>query len=471
MATFCPRCNTANRDGSRFCNTCGAQLLTPALTACPNCQKPVVVHSAFCHQCGAALPQPIVEAVAPPAPITEEDSTSAPTGESEIISLDQVPEVDGGIVSAASGDQLADDMTGPVAGDSLHDLSDEADESPSAAPTLAQPPTPDVALSDSPAPTPAEAARLRRSRTASAAVAPPVATPLLRVHRSPGQPVPPTPPAPPARQGDGAQWWRRLAHLLLAAAVIGGLMLPRGWFGAAQPAAAEVANLYHTIQGLSPQSVVLFSFDYDPSSADEMRPLAEALLRHVMQQRARFLVMSLHPQGPALAQAIVAPLAEQSGYVYGFDYVNLGYLSGDDAALAALGDRLTEAFVTDFVYGLPLATFEVAAGAPSVDAIALVIDITADDATLRRWVEQVQARRQVVLAGAASAVAMPLTFAYLQSGQVTGLLGGLPAAAQYERLIGVEGLATRGLEAQTSGHIAILLFVAIANLRLIFRRP
>jgi hypothetical protein len=180
--------------------------------------------------------------------------------------------------------------------------------------------------------------------------------------------------------------------------------------------------------------------------------------------------MSLLPQGPALAQGVVQPLAERNVYSYGADYVNLGYLPGDDAALAALGDNLGQAFASDFVYGRPLAGFAIAKDVGGVDSVSLAVDIAGDDAPVRRWVEQVQARRQTRLAAATSAVAMPLVFPYLQSGQVLGLASGLPAAAQYEYLLSYTGQATRGLEAQSLGHLVILALIIIANVRLLFRR-
>ena len=48
----CPRCQTANPDGARFCLNCGNAL---AVT-CPNCGAVVVSGARFCSNCGFALP-------------------------------------------------------------------------------------------------------------------------------------------------------------------------------------------------------------------------------------------------------------------------------------------------------------------------------------------------------------------------------------------------------------------------------
>ncbi|MBI2878147.1 MAG: zinc ribbon domain-containing protein, partial [Candidatus Rokubacteria bacterium] len=48
----CPRCQTPNSEGARFCEECGARL---ELT-CPSCGQPVGAGKKFCRSCGAALP-------------------------------------------------------------------------------------------------------------------------------------------------------------------------------------------------------------------------------------------------------------------------------------------------------------------------------------------------------------------------------------------------------------------------------
>jgi hypothetical protein len=264
--------------------------------------------------------------------------------------------------------------------------------------------------------------------------------------------------------------WRRLSYLLLAAAIIVGVLLPPGTLGASTPLSPEVNALYQTIQSLPPHALALVSFDYEPTTADEMRPLAQAVVSHLMQQHARLLVMSLLPQGPALAEAVVRPLAEQNIYSYGLDYVNLGFLAGDEAALAALDTNLGQAFASDFVHARPLSDFAIGRAVTSVATIDLIVEISGDEAGVRRWVEQVQSRHNVRLAAATSAVALPLAYPYLQSGQILGLASGLPAAAQYEQLLGYTGAATRGMDAQSLGHIAILLFVVCGNIALLITR-
>ena len=55
-------------------------------------------------------------------------------------------------------------------------------------------------------------------------------------------------------------------------------------------------------------------------------------------------------------------------------------------------------------------------------------------------------------------------YPYLNAGQLEGLLGGLSGAAEYEKLIGVPGTATIGMDAQSIAHILIILLIALGNI-------
>ena len=52
---YCAHCGTQNRDGSKFCNNCGARLSPESGLRCPMCSTPNPVESVFCVNCGARL--------------------------------------------------------------------------------------------------------------------------------------------------------------------------------------------------------------------------------------------------------------------------------------------------------------------------------------------------------------------------------------------------------------------------------
>ena len=73
IMVYCSHCGIQNRDGSKFCNNCGARLAPESGLRCPMCSTPNPVENVFCLSCGARLvpltAASLPEAKAPPPPI------------------------------------------------------------------------------------------------------------------------------------------------------------------------------------------------------------------------------------------------------------------------------------------------------------------------------------------------------------------------------------------------------------------
>ncbi len=92
---YCSHCGTSNRDGSKFCSSCGARLTPQVGLVCPMCGAANKVESIFCDKCNARLAPLIAASGAagegtlplpkPPAPETpaslEEELPSQPVSE------------------------------------------------------------------------------------------------------------------------------------------------------------------------------------------------------------------------------------------------------------------------------------------------------------------------------------------------------------------------------------------------------
>src|SRR5712691_11326461 len=62
----CSRCGSDNREGRKFCTTCGTALVA----SCPKCGAPIELGESFCAECGTALGDPAPAAAADTAPVT-----------------------------------------------------------------------------------------------------------------------------------------------------------------------------------------------------------------------------------------------------------------------------------------------------------------------------------------------------------------------------------------------------------------
>ena len=49
----CPKCNKQLEEGTKYCDTCGAQIFETIF--CPNCGEQTSSEFAFCQKCGAAI--------------------------------------------------------------------------------------------------------------------------------------------------------------------------------------------------------------------------------------------------------------------------------------------------------------------------------------------------------------------------------------------------------------------------------
>ncbi|MFQ6676547.1 MAG: hypothetical protein ACE5LH_09435, partial [Fidelibacterota bacterium] len=59
---------------------------------------------------------------------------------------------------------------------------------------------------------------------------------------------------------------------------------------------------------------------------------------------------------------------------------------------------------------------------------------------------------------------------YVNSGQVKGIIAGMPGAAEYEALIHQAGMGQAGMDAQSIAHVVIVLFIIFGNITFYIER-
>ncbi len=58
----------------------------------------------------------------------------------------------------------------------------------------------------------------------------------------------------------------------------------------------------------------------------------------------------------------------------------------------------------------------------------------------------------------------------MNSGQLTGLLGGLKGAAEYETLVQRRGRGLTGMDSQSIVHVLLVLFIILGNVILLYQK-
>jgi hypothetical protein len=227
---------------------------------------------------------------------------------------------------------------------------------------------------------------------------------------------------------------------------------------------ARARGFYDAIEKVPAGSTVLLAGDYDPGTIAENYPMHLAVSRHLMRRNIKIIAVELYPGGPPLADQVLHIAGAEYKKREGYDYVNLGYKSGNEAVMSAMGSAgIPRTFPADRS-GTPVGQIPVMKGIENFGQIAMIVSVSAGYPGTKEWVQQVVSRYHVPMVAGVTAVSAPEYYPYLQAGQLQGLLGGMAGAAEYEVLVNAPGLATRGMDAQSLAHIFIALMIILGNL-------
>jgi len=209
-------------------------------------------------------------------------------------------------------------------------------------------------------------------------------------------------------------------------------------------------------------STVLMSCDYDPSSKPEMVPMTRTAIRHLWSKHCKVVVTVLWNGGPGLVDQVLREEGRAAGKVYGVDWINLGYKSGNEAVMVLMGQSIPNTFPRDNGGGVTT-SFPIMHGVRDYSSFPLLVSISAGYPGTKEYVQQVQGRFHIKIVSVCTAVSAPEYYPYLQSGQLEGLLGGMAGAAEYELARHEKGSASQGMDAQSLAHVFIALCIVLGN--------
>jgi hypothetical protein len=234
------------------------------------------------------------------------------------------------------------------------------------------------------------------------------------------------------------------------------------------PVTPVAQGTYEAIESLQAGSKVLVSFDYDPGSMPELQPMAEAFFRHAFRNDLKVIIMGLWPQGPLQANIALEEVFQDDdikakNLQYGIDYVNLGFTAGNEVVIDRMGHSFEESYPKDS-YGTPIGEIPLMRGVRNYDNVDLIFNLSAGYPGTQEWVQYAVDVFHVKLAAGNTAVQAPSMYPYVQTGQLSGVLGGMKGGAEYETLLGIPGRAVRYMFSQAVAHAVICMFIIIGNL-------
>lgn len=254
---------------------------------------------------------------------------------------------------------------------------------------------------------------------------------------------------------------RRVVFVFIFFAVLLPLFFPIGF---PIVPGAESTAFFDSIEELQPGDTVYLAADYDPGSLPELQPMLEAAIRQLCKKDVRIIAGSLWPACPPLVNQALSEIAEgEFGKQRGTDFVNLGFKEGREVVMNQLGASIRGVYPVDAL-GDPIDGMPIMRGIDRFADLEMIVNVSAGYPGTKEWVQQVRSRYAIPIVAGCTAVSAPEYYPYFQSGQLSGLLGGLAGAAEYEFLVGGIGPAGKKMDAQSLGHIVIILFILLGNL-------
>ncbi len=258
--------------------------------------------------------------------------------------------------------------------------------------------------------------------------------------------------------------------------------------------------VFDQIEKLEPGDRVLLAFDYDPASQGELQPMATSFVRHCAEKQLKLYFLALWPVGPQMIDETITNViineyntrpdvvGTEKEYVYGEDYVNLGFKSGNEGVIKVIVSNLRELYTTDAT-GTSVDKIPMMQSIQNVRQMHLQINVSAGYPGTKEWVQYAATAfpDDIVIVAGCTGVQAPLLYPYIPQ-QLKGLLGAIKGAAEYEQLVNEKynpeepadisslvyadwqsryGRYTEGIRRmgpQLVAHLLIILLIIVANI-------
>mgnify|MGYP001330618581 FL=1 len=282
---------------------------------------------------------------------------------------------------------------------------------------------------------------------------------------------------------------RRIIFLLIGLSVLIPLIKPN-WLSLPIKIDQNTEIVFDTVSNLKEGDKVLLSFAYGASTKPEIHPMAVALLKHLFSKGVYVYIVSLWPEGPIMANQALSDALNSKLFADSVpEYVQFDYKVGGFVVIKGIADNFREIYKQD-INGNSIDEINIMNGINSVEDFDLVFDFSAGVPGNAEWVQYACDPKGVPLSSGCTSIMVTDAIPYIESGQLKGILAGMPGAAEYEKLVYdymileqnsnnkyivsdvmVErGKAHSRMSAQSVAHLLMVLFIIIGNLAYYFNR-
>ncbi len=283
---------------------------------------------------------------------------------------------------------------------------------------------------------------------------------------------------------------RRIIFLLIGLAVLIPLIKPN-WVALPIKIDQNTNIVYQSISNLKENDKVLLSFAYGASTKPEVHPMAIGLLNHLFSKGVKVYIVSLWPEGPIMAQQAMSTVKNSGLFNIkdGSDYVMFDYKVGGFVVIKGIADNFRELYKQDY-NGNAIEDLQIMEGVYSVEDFDFVFDFSAGVPGNAEWVQYACDPKNIPLSSGCTSIMVTDAIPYVESGQLQGILAGMPGAAEYEQLVYEymiqeqlnsnkyinkkieiqKGKAFARMSAQSVAHLLMVIFIIVGNIAYYYSR-
>jgi len=255
----------------------------------------------------------------------------------------------------------------------------------------------------------------------------------------------------------------RVVYVILLVLVAAALVTP---LGLPLLVSKEVKTIYDHLESIPPGSNIGVGSDFMFETFPEMGDSFRALFRYCLKKNLNFICINtdVKAQGNPLVEQVFREVSIPKEKKYGVDYVNLGFLPGEEAALANFAKDVQGTAVRD-ARGTPISELPIMKNVKTMKDFALWFGfggVTGDYP--ERYLRQIQVPYKIGVAYACQAGVAPTIKPYVASGQLLGLLSSVRGGAEFELITGMLGGGAVQMDSLSLSHMFMLLVIIAGNI-------
>jgi len=283
---------------------------------------------------------------------------------------------------------------------------------------------------------------------------------------------------------------RRYIFILILFAVLIPLLKPN-WVNIPIKTTKDSEIVFNEINQLKTDDKILISFAYGASTMPEIQPMTIALLNHLFSKGVKVYIVALWPDGIMMATEAINEILDSKLFNIkdGVDYVNLGYKQGGQVVIRGIATDIRSLYTQDINLTL-LDNIPMMEDVENITDFDFVFDLSAGIPGNAEWVQYACDEYNIPLSSGCTSIMVTDAIPYVDSGQLRGILAGMPGAAEYENLVFnylndkssdnhiylnndvplKRGKATSRMSAQSISHLLMVIFIILGNISYYLKR-